>query len=86
MRTAILRPATFTAFGAGRPFFTIGDGAETVSRDAELAQEFLGRGGAAITEAEIVFGGTTLVAMALDGQRVVGELAEDGLESVGVFG
>ena len=85
VRAAILRPATFAAVGARRPFFAIGDGAETVSRDAELGQEFLRRGGAAIAEAEVVFGGTTLVAMALDRQRVGGELAEDGLQRVRVF-
>src|SRR5512133_3322841 len=68
MRAAILLPAVFAALGAEGLFFAIADGANTVRRYACLDQRSLRGVRAVVAQRQVVLGGTTLVAMSLDGE------------------
>src|SRR5437867_13148841 len=68
MAATILLPAGFGALHAERLLLAEADGAEAVGRDAQREEILLDGTGAAIAEAEVVFGRTTLIAMALDGE------------------
>src|ERR1700735_1207408 len=67
MRAPILLPARFIVFGAEWPLFAPAHGIHAVGRNAKRNKIILGSLGSAFAEANIIFGGTTLVAMALDG-------------------
>src|SRR5438046_868126 len=67
MAATILLPAGFGALHAERLLLAEADGAEAVGRDAQRDEILLDGTGAAITEAEVIFGRTTLIAMTFDG-------------------
>jgi hypothetical protein len=72
-----LSVAGFGGFGAEGLFFAPTGGAEMVGGNAEADEIFLDGVGAALAESEVVFGGTTLVAMAFDGDTSVGIVLEE---------
>src|SRR5277367_2327253 len=80
MRAAVLLPASFVGVGTLRAFLTVADGFQVIGGDAQLDQEVLGGGSAAIAQREVIFGGAALIAVAFDDHREVGILLEDLLE------
>src|SRR5580698_7475637 len=64
---AILLPALFGVLGAEGPFFAPADGVHAVRADPQRNQIILRCLRAPFTQADVVFGGTPLVAMAFDG-------------------
>src|SRR6266446_5839253 len=68
MAAAILLPAGFVVLHAEGLLLAEADGAEAVGRNAQRNEILLDRVGAAVAETEIVFGGTTFVAVAFDGR------------------
>src|SRR5436190_2199117 len=75
MAATILLPAGFGALHAERLLLAEADGAEAVGRDAQRDEILLDGTGAAITEAEVIFGRPTLIAMTCDGCRGAGRTA-----------
>src|ERR1700722_13067863 len=67
MRSPVLLPARFIMLAAERPLFAPTDRVHSRRGNAERDQIILGSLGAAFTEADVVFRGTTLIAMAFDG-------------------
>src|SRR5438876_11156193 len=72
MAATILLPAGFGALHAERLLLAEADGAEAVGRDAQRDEILLDGTGAAITEAEAIFGRTTPIARTFDGYLVLG--------------
>ena len=70
LRTAILPPAALVVLGAQWPFLAIGDGAHPVGGYTQVDQVPLRGVGAAVTEGDVVFNRSPLVAMTLDGYLV----------------
>src|SRR5690349_14830791 len=66
MAAAVLLPTGLVVLRAEGFLFAEADGAEAVGRNAQGNEILLDGVGAAIAEAEVVLGGTTLVAMALN--------------------
>ena len=66
MSAAVLLPALFVVVGAERLLFAVAHGHHAVGRDAKRYEELLRGLGTAIAERQVVFGGTTLVAMAFN--------------------
>src|SRR6266436_1449790 len=66
MAAAILLPASLAVFHAERLLLAETDGAETIGRDAQGHEILFDGVGAAIAQAEVVFGGGALIAMAFD--------------------
>ena len=64
---AILLVARFGGFIAEGLFFAVADGAEAVGGDAQGDEILFHGGGATISQAEVVFGGAALIAVAFDG-------------------
>src|SRR5580704_10656274 len=64
---AILLPALFAVLGAEGPLFAPADGVHAIRADAQRNQIILRCLRAPFTQADIIFGGTALVAMAFDG-------------------
>src|SRR3974377_1741012 len=77
MPAAVLLPARFVAFRAERPFLAVADGADAVAGNTQLHQRLLGSVRAVVSERQIVLGGTTLVAVSLDGERHFGMLLQE---------
>jgi len=77
MAAAVLLPAFLVALGAEGLFLAEADGADAVGRDALRDDVLLDGSGAAVAEAEVVFGGAAFVAMALDGDLDRGIVAEE---------
>src|SRR5271166_5856224 len=77
MRAAVLLPASFVGFGTLRALLAVADGLQAIGGDAQLHQEILGGGGAAVTKREVVLGRTAFIAVAFDDHREVGILLED---------
>ena len=77
---AILLPAGFVGFGALRTLLAVADRLQPVGGNSELHQEILGGTGAAVAQAEIVFGRAALVAVAFHHDRRVREIGEDALD------
>src|SRR5580658_7234239 len=67
VRAAILLPTFFGVLGAERTFLAPADGVHAIGTDAQRNQIILGRLRAPFAQADIVFGGTPLIAMAFDG-------------------
>src|SRR5438309_8430011 len=67
MAAAVLLPAGFVVLHAEGLLLAEADGAEAVGRNTQRNQILLDGAGAAVAEAEVIFGGATLVAMAFDG-------------------
>src|SRR5580693_3724492 len=67
VRAAILLPTFFGVLGAERTFLAPADGVHAIGADAQRNQIILRRLRAPFAQADIVFGGTALVAMAFDG-------------------
>src|SRR5437016_4447029 len=67
MTAAVLLPAGLVALHAEGLLLAEADGAEAVGRNTQRNEVLLDGGGAAIAEAQVVFRGTTLVAVAFDG-------------------
>src|ERR1700674_2692942 len=65
---AVLLPAVFGAFRAEGFFFAVTDGADAIAGNACAHQRTLHGIGAIVTERQVVFGGTTLIAVAFDGK------------------
>src|ERR1035438_6781098 len=85
VRAAVLLPARLVVIGTLGTFLAVADGLQLVARYAQLHQEFLGGSGAPVAESQVVLGGTTLVAMALDGDGDIRNAGEDGLERAGIL-
>jgi len=62
----VLLPAGFVALHTEGLFLAVADGADAVGSDAQRHHVLFNGGGAAIAEREIVFGGSSFVAMAFD--------------------
>ena len=73
-------------FGALRTLLAVADGLQTVGGNSELHQEVLGGTGAAVAQAQVVFGRAALVAVAFHHDGGVREIGEDALERGGVAG
>src|SRR3989442_600113 len=67
MAATVLLPATFVVLHAEGLFFAVADGAQPVRGNSERDDVLLHGAGAAIAEAQIVFGGAALVAVSFDG-------------------
>lgn len=67
MAATILLVARFAGFTAEWLFFAVAHGAEAIGRDTQRDEILLHGGGATISQAEVVFGGAALIAMAFDG-------------------
>src|SRR6266849_2979845 len=67
MAAAVLLPAGLAVLHAEGLFFAEANGGDAVGGNAQRNDVLLDGACAAITEAQVVFGGTTLVAMAFDG-------------------
>jgi len=76
MAATILLPAGFVVLHAEGLLLAEADRAEAVGRNAQRNEILLDGVGAAVAEAEVVFGGTTLVAMAFDGDFYRGILLQ----------
>src|SRR5579872_512024 len=85
MHAPVLLPAGFVRFRTLRPFLAVADRLDAIPRHAEADEEFLGRGGAAVAQAEVVFRRSALVAMTFDHDRRVREIAQDGLDGGGIL-
>src|SRR5580700_3147332 len=77
MRTTVLLPAIFARFGALRTLLTVADGLQTIRRDAQLHQEVLGRGCAAVAQRQVIFGRSAFVAVPFHHHREIRILLED---------
>jgi len=84
MGSPIAAPASFGRFGTLRRFFAIADRREVRRRQAQLIQRGDGAGGAAVAQAQVVLGGTALVAMAFHGNLERGKFAEDDAQQLGI--
>src|SRR5437868_15522405 len=67
MATAVLLPTSLVVLHTEGLLLAEADSADAVGRNAQRNDVLLDRGGAAIAEAQVVFRGTTLVAVAFDG-------------------
>src|SRR5260370_207141 len=67
MAAAVLLPASLVVLRTEGLLLAEADGADAVRRDAERNDVLLDGVGAAIAEAQVVFGGAALVAVAFDG-------------------
>ena len=65
---AVLLPTLFRLIGADRLTPAVGNGVNPVGRHAGIHQEVFGRGGAAVSQAEVVFLAATLVTMAFESE------------------
>src|SRR5262249_28033402 len=74
---AILRPSGFVVAHDGRTRLAVGDGLETAGIDTLRDEVVLHRGGATVTEAEVVLDGAALVAMTFDGHLVIRILGQE---------
>src|SRR6266852_2749412 len=68
MAAAVLLPASLVALRAERLLLAKAHGAEAVGGNAQRNDVLLNGGGAAIAEAQVVFRGAALVAVAFDGR------------------
>ncbi len=84
MRAPVASVTVFGRFGADGTFFAEADGFEFVAGNAQRDERIFGGGGAAIAKREIVFSGTTFVAMAFDGNDKIRIHLENGFEGTGV--
>jgi hypothetical protein len=66
----VLLPARLVRLGALRTLFPIADVDQPIAGDAELGQEFLGRGGTPIAQREVVLCRAPLVPVTFDGSRL----------------
>ncbi len=83
MSPAILLPASFGVRGAHRPLFAVADRLNRSCRNTHAHQRLLDGGSAVFAERQVIFGGPTLVAMALDRKahaRVAPEKRRVGLQ------
>src|ERR1019366_3772975 len=71
--------AGFVLLGTLRAFLAVADGLQPVGGDAKSLQELFGGAGAAVAQPEVVLGGAAFVAMALDDDGRIGEIAQDAL-------
>src|SRR5258708_26407637 len=76
MTTTILLPASFVALGAERLLFAVADRLDATGVDTLRGQRILDCGGALISQSEVIFGGTAVVAVPLDRDVDVGMLAQ----------
>src|ERR1035438_1365250 len=76
----VLLPAGFVLLGALRPFLAVADGLQPVGGNAEPLEELFGGAGAAVAQPEVVLGGAAFVAMTLDDDGRIGEIAQDTLQ------
>src|SRR6202789_438425 len=67
VRAAVLLPTFFGVLGAEGTFLAPADGVHAIGTDAQRNQIILGRLRAPFAQADIVFGGTALIAMAFYG-------------------
>src|SRR6266851_1752073 len=74
---AILLPAGFVVLVAEGLFFAEADRADAIGGDAQRNEVLLDGAGATIAEREVVFGGTTLVAVAFDGHAKLRVVAQE---------
>lgn len=77
MNPAVLLPAGFGVLRAHRILLAIAHGVELAAGDAGIHEIILRRFGAGIAQSDVVFGGATLVAIALDLQLVTRILTQD---------
>ena len=77
MAATISRVTRFLGFRAERLFLAETDGVEALVENTEADEVLLDGIGAAVAEGEIVFGGTTFVAMPLDGDMHLGITFEE---------
>src|ERR1700734_3900166 len=84
MGPAVLLPAGLIRVGALRTLLPVADRLQPGSRHPQLDQEFLGRRGAPVAQAEIVFGRAPFVAMPFDDDRRAGKILHDLLQRVGI--
>src|SRR4051812_32883453 len=75
---AVLLPALFRCFGAGGLFLAIADRLDAVGGDAGADKSRLGCSRTIVTEREVVFGRSTLVAVTLDRDSDVRVLLQEG--------
>jgi hypothetical protein len=74
---AIALPAGFIVFLADGTFLAVTDDVELRRGDAHPDEIILCGGGTPVAEADVVLGGAALVAVALDGQLVIGVVLQD---------
>jgi hypothetical protein len=74
---AIALPARLIVFLADGTLFAVADHTELRRGNTHLHQVVLSRGGTPVAKADVVLGGTTLVAMALDGQFIIWVVFQD---------
>src|SRR5579863_6473110 len=84
MSAAIALVAGLVGVGANRAILAVTDGPDLVGRYAELDQEILGGGGAAVAEAEIVLSRAALIAVPFQHHGEAGIGGENALEQVGI--
>jgi len=77
MTTPVLLPAGFVRLGAERFFLSVADGFNPACAHACRGQSHLHGTGAAISQGQVVFGRTTLIAMSLDREVDVGMSVEE---------
>ena len=77
MAATILRVTRFPGFRAERLFLAETDGVEALVGNTEADEVLLDGIGTAIAEGELVFGGTTFVAVPLDGDVHLGTTSEE---------
>src|SRR5579862_5526349 len=63
MRAAIALVTGIAGVGTYRAILTVADGADLIGGYAQLHQEVLGSGGAAVTQTQVVFGRAALIAV-----------------------
>src|ERR1700676_1800965 len=86
MRPAIALVAGLGGICAYRAILTVADGPDFVRRHPQLHQKIFSGGGAAVAQAQVVFGRAALIAMPLEHyvkRRVSGEYT---FQSVGIAG
>ena len=77
MTTTILLPASFVALGTERLLFAVADRLDATGVDTLCGQRVLDRGGALISQSEVIFGGTAVVAVSLNRDVDAGMLCQE---------
>ena len=77
MAAAVLLPTRFVGLAAERLFLTEADRLNPVCRNASRNEGILHSAGAVVAQSQVVFGGSALVAVSLNGDAHVGVLLQE---------
>ena len=84
MGTPIPLPAAFVGFRANRALLAVADRLQPIGRHSHLRQKVARGGRTTVAEAEVIFGGSALVAVSFHVDAGVGEVGEYALQGVGI--